>query len=101
MRKLFSSLDIEIAVIAGAVKKQADMQRFTARRLHALPGSHAQLLAVITFAAVLLMAVLPDQQRLAGQAPLRRKRWRAPRQIGIGYFGHTFGSFILMGSLIG
>jgi len=30
-----------------------------------------------------------------------KSKWRIPRQIGVGYFGHTFGSFILMGSFIG
>ena len=59
---MFRNVDIKIVVqiITGAVEKQADMQRLTARRFHQSTRRLAMFIAVSQFMAVLLLTVLTD-----------------------------------------
>jgi hypothetical protein len=67
-----------VQVIPRTVEKQTDMQRLAARRLDTSSGRQTQFLTVEPLGAVLLMAALPNLQRLRRQASLRRERRRHP-----------------------
>jgi len=100
MRQLFNSIYINMEIITDTVKEQADMQGLAARRFNNAVGGLAQFIVVLLLLAVLSTAVVPNHRCLRWKPSFVRKLRRVPSQVG-DYFGHTLGSFILKGSLIG